>query len=133
MLYALVVFLISLVAIGGLFGVKYWEIRSGRILFPGVRLKADARAGQLKELILAARLDIAKLPPNLLRLFRFLIHEAALGLAALARIGERQAHRLADTVSYKHRFERRETRSEFLKKVAEHKNGREEIEVDATE
>jgi hypothetical protein len=46
-----------------------------------------------------------------------------LGFAAFARSSERQAHRLADLVSHKHGFVPRETRSEFLRKMSEHKNG----------
>lgn len=129
MLYALVIFIVSLLAIAALFTLKYWELRTGRTLLPSLRVKADEQALRLKELLIAALLDLAKLPPNALRLSRYLVHEAALGLAALARIGERQAHRLADTVSYKHRFERRETRSEFLKKVAEGKHGGDEVDA----
>jgi len=81
------------------------------------------RAQQVKELLDAARVDLAKVPPEGVRLFRIGIHMLALGFAALARTAERYAHRLADLVSYKHRFEKRDTRSEFLKKVSEHKNG----------
>jgi len=49
------------------------------------------------------------------------VREAALGLAASARYLERQAHRLADLVSHKRGFERRETKSEFLKQVTDFK------------
>ena len=126
MLFATVILLLSLISIVGLFAFKYWELRSGRIVFADARSRIDAHAINLKELMVAARLDLAKLPPELVRLGRTLIHTGALALASLARMGEREAHRLADLVSYKHRFERRETSSEFLKKVAEHKNGTEE-------
>ena len=126
MLFAALFFLLAFLGLAGLFGLKYWELKSGRVLFASARERADARASHLKELLVAVRIDIAKLPPTALRIIRYLVHEGALALAALARIGERQAHRLADLASYKHRFERRETRSEFLKKVAERKSGREE-------
>ncbi|MDP2648669.1 MAG: hypothetical protein Q8P19_02090, partial [bacterium] len=107
------------------FALKYWEIRSGRVLSPKMRERMDKRARNLKDLTLAARVDLAKLPPQALRVARLFVHEAALFLAALARAGEKQAHRLADMVSYKHRFEARQTRSEFLKKVSENKDGEE--------
>jgi hypothetical protein len=123
MIAAIITFSLSLLGIVSLFGLKYWELRREQVLAPALREKVDARAGQLKELIVAARKDASKLPPALVRLARLLLHEGALAFAALARLMERQAHRLADLVSYKHRFERRETRSEFLKKVAEHKSG----------
>ena len=51
------------------------------------------------------------------------LHFAALEFAHLARQASRQAHRLADFVSHKRNFERKETRSEFLRKMTELKNG----------
>ncbi len=123
MVFAATVFFISFLSIVSLFALKYWELRNERVIAPILRAKFDARALHLKDLLAAARVDLAKIPPLTLRLTRILIHEAALGLAVLARITERQLHRLADLVSHKHRFEKRETRSEFLKKVSEHKNG----------
>jgi hypothetical protein len=48
---------------------------------------------------------------------------AAVGFARFARLASESAHRLADFVSHKRNFTRRETRSEFLKQVIEHKNG----------
>ncbi len=123
MTIAIIVFFLSFAGITALFGLRYWEIHAQRFLAPALRERFDARALQAKELLVAARIDLAKLPPALLRLTRIIIHEAALGFAILARIAEKQAHRLADFVSHKHRFEKRETRSEFLKKVSEHRNG----------
>lgn len=130
MLIALVaVFALSVIGIAGLFALKYWELKHAHIVLPQAHQRADAYAVRLKELMLAARADADQLLPLLLRLARFLVHRFALALARLARAGERQAHRLADLVSYKHRFEKRETRSEFLKKVAE---GKSSSELDAT-
>src|SRR3989338_225976 len=123
MTLAFVVFFFSLFAIAFLFALKSWEIRKERIVFASWREKADVRALQLKELLDAARLDLSKLPPGAVRLSRIGIHQLALGFAALARGAEGYAHQVADLVSYKHHFEKRDTRSEFLKKVAEHKSG----------
>lgn len=123
MAFAAAVFAGSLVGIIALFTLKYWELRRGTLLMPGIRAKLDGRALQIKELVSAARTDVSRLAPELVRFARRSIHEGALAFAALARTLERQAHRLADTVSHKRGFERRETRSEFLKKVAEHKQG----------
>lgn len=123
MLMAGIFFFASFLGITAMFSLKYWEQHNRRILAPRFRETIDVRALQFKELLTAARMDFAKLPPALVRLLRFLIHEAALGFAFLARIAEKQSYRLADLVSHKHRFEKRETRSEFLKKVSEHKNG----------
>ena len=122
MAFAGILFALSLVGIIALFALKHWEMTRERILFPRLRARGDVRAEQIKELAFAARMDLAKLPPEALRITRILIHEGALGFAALARFLERQAHRLADFVSHKRGFEKRETRSEFLKKVAEHKS-----------
>jgi len=123
MTFALIVFGLSLLGIAALFGLKYWELRHEKILVPVVRRRMDVRAQQIKELAYAARADVVKFLPEIVRFARFMVHEAALALASLARFLERQAHRLADMVSHKRGFERRETRSEFLKKVAEHKSG----------
>ncbi len=122
MVFAAIVFVFSLLNICVLFALKSWELRHEKLVLPVLRRKADARAQQLKELAYAARTDIVTFLPEVVRFGRFLIHELALGFAALARFLERQAHRLADLVSHKRGFERRETRSEFLKKVADRKN-----------
>lgn len=123
MTLAIGIFLLSLVCIVALFAGKYWELQRERVLLSVWRQRLDIRAHQLKELMDAARIDVAKLPPEALRVSRITVHQLALGFAAFARTAEGYAHRLADVVSYKHRFEKRDTRSEFLKKVAEHKNG----------
>lgn len=123
MTFFIIMFVFALLAISTLFGVKYWELKHERVLAPNLRDRADVRANQLKELLIAARLDLEKLPPMLVRLGRLLIRDGALAFAQLARLAERSAHDIADLVSYKHRFEKRETRSEFLKKVSEHRNG----------
>ncbi len=123
MVFALIVFVFSLLGIAALFALKHWELRHEKVLAPDFRRKTDVRAQQVKELAHAARADLVKLLPEVVHFVRALVHEAALAFAALAHFLGRQAHRLADLVSHKRGFEKRETRSEFLKKVAEHKNG----------
>ncbi len=123
MFVASIFFFGSFLGIVAIFCVKYWERHVEKVYAPAFREKADRHALQLKELLTAAQMDLAKLPPALIRLSRLVVHEAALGFAFLARVVEKQSYRLADLVSHKHRFEKRETRSEFLKKVSEHKNG----------
>ena len=120
MVYAAVFFFGSLIGIGVLFGIKYWEVRHGRMLSPGARTRADRGALQIKALLDVASNEAQKVPPALVYIARLLLHETALGTAALARTLERQAHRLADVVSHKHRFERRESRSEFLRQMNGH-------------
>ena len=129
-LFYAVVFALALLGILKLFALKYWELKHERLFMPNLRKAADRKAEQLKELSIAARADLEKLPPETARLTRVLLHKGALGLAALARAGEEGAHRLADFVSHKRGFERKATSSEFLKKVAEH---REDGRLDTTE
>lgn len=120
MIAAAVVFIVSLLAILALFLVKNREERTGRQFAPQVRRHMDHRADELKVLMTRGRAELAKLPPEIVYLSRLAVHDLALGAAALARTLEQQAHRLADLVSHKHHFERRETTNEFLKQVSEH-------------
>lgn len=133
MVFAVTVFGCSFVGIAALFALKHWELRHNKIVAPALRARLDVRAHQVKELIFAARADAARLAPEMVRMAHALVHEGALAFARLARTLERQAHRLADTVSHKRGFERRETRSEFLKKVAEHKQSNLEEGSDSVE
>ena len=121
--FTIAVFGVSIVAIGGLFTLKHWEAGTGRILAPSLRRSADRRALELKVRMLNVRHDLARIPPMAVLYGRYLVHEGALGFASFARMSERQAHRLADLVSHKHGFVVRETRSDFLRQVSEHKNG----------
>ncbi len=122
-LFVTLLFGFSLVAVVGLFELKRWEGRTRRTVLPVLRARIDKRALRMKDLMLAAEADFAKLPPEALHFTRVGIHLFALEIARLARFLEGQAHWLADFVSHKHRFVRRAPRSEFLKKVTEHKNG----------
>ena len=117
----IVIFATSLLAIGVLFAIKRWETAHGRVLAPQVRMRADRGALKLKSRLQDVRMDAAKLPPMAALYARYFVHEAALSFAAFARTAERQAHRVADLVSHKRYFVARETRSEFLKKVSEHR------------
>src|SRR3990167_959601 len=122
-LFALIVFFASLVAIVCLFSLRSWEAARGARFLPLARARADEQARRLKSIIFASRSELSKLPPQMLYITRTLAHKGALGLAALARALERGAHRLADLVSYKHRFEHRESTNEFLKQVTDFRNG----------
>jgi|SRR3989344_3740278 len=132
-IFAVAVFFVSLAGTVALFVLKQWEERTGRTLAPTVHRYLDVRALQGKELLVALQADLEKLPPELVHLAHIAVHTGALEVARLARFLEAQAHRLADFVSHKHRFERRAPRSEFLKKVIEHKNGNGSNGVDTTE
>ncbi len=121
MVFAAVFFFGSLIGIAALFGIKYWEVRHDRAMVPArVRTQADVAALRVKALLDLARAEAQRVPPAMVYITRLLVHEIALGTAMLARTLERQAHRLADFVSHKHRFERRESRSEFLRQMNDH-------------
>jgi len=128
MAFTLGMFGISLLGIVGLFAIKRWEIKNERVLAPGLRERADRLAFRLKELLLALEADAQRLPPELLHGSRTLLHQGALIVASFLRFLSIQVHRLADFVSHKHSFRRNAPRSEFLKKVLEHKNGASEDE-----
>ena len=119
----IVVFSFALVAIITLFVLKRRELAAEGEGVSAWRQSLDLRAAQLKDLIRAAERDLQRVPPELSNVIRVLIRIGALGAARGARFFEVQSQRLADLVSHKHRFERRAPRSEFLNKIAEHKNG----------
>lgn len=123
MIFVTSIFYLSLAGIVALFFLKYWEIKNQLEFVPLLRKEADERAHQIKALLAQAQVEASKLPPKLLYLTRTAVHIAALEIAHFARVLEEQAHRLADLASHKHHFEKGETKSEFLKKVSEHKNG----------
>ena len=116
---AMVLLLISIVGLAALFYIKHWEEKNARIFVPALRLAADGQALELKALLMSLRSEFRKIGPTSIRIGRVLLHDLALSLAALSRASERQAHRLADLVSHKHRFERRETKNDFLKQVSD--------------
>ncbi|HUO50840.1 MAG TPA: hypothetical protein VMU25_04740 [Candidatus Paceibacterota bacterium] len=117
------IFFASLAGLIGLFALKQWELSRGRVLFPVYRMKADAQALHLKELLEAGRKDLTKLPPLFVHAVQRIVHGMAVDAGHIAHWLGTQAHRLADAVSHKRNFTPRETKSEFLKKVSEHKNG----------
>ncbi len=113
-------FIFAFFGLVALFALKRWESRRERIIFPEVRRYADEGALGIKMFMLAALWYLRKLPYILFHVVRIGIHICAVTFGHLAHwIGEK-SHALADLVSHKHRFERRETQSEFLKKVIEH-------------
>ncbi len=122
MVISAVTFFLSLSGIAALFYMKHWELKRERALSPNLREQADLYALDLKLLLERSRFEAAKIPPLLMLFARFLVHEGAMYFAQFSRFTERKAHELADLVSYKHRFERRETKSEFLKQVSDHKS-----------
>lgn len=122
MAFTIGIFIFSLLGIAGLFALKEWERKNARVVAQPLRERADGLALRFKELLFALETDIQKLPPELTHFSRIGIHRFALFVAGLLRFLSLQAHRLADFVSHKRAFVRRAPRSEFLKKVLEHKN-----------
>ncbi|HEY4516630.1 MAG TPA: hypothetical protein VJG64_01675 [Candidatus Paceibacterota bacterium] len=122
-IFATAVFLLALVGIVLLFVLKMREEKIGHTYLPQWRVVADHEALHLKELLSAAQIDLKKVPPLAVHFAHVALHFAAIEFARAARGASRQAHRLADFVSHKHNFQRKETRSEFLKKMSERKNG----------
>lgn len=120
MLVAGVIFFGALLGISSLLLLKRWEFTHDRRLFPGFRLATDERALQIKSFLIEGTSNLEALIPFSLRLLQRAVRAGAIAFGHLAHWLGRRSHELADLVSHKYRFERRETRSEFLKKVIEH-------------
>lgn len=122
-LAALIVFFASLVGITFLFSLKKIEMNRPVRFADRMRTRADDGARVVKHWLEVSEWYLENAPFFLGALTRYGVHIGALSFARLARSSERYAHELADLVSHKHRFERRETKSRFLKEVGEYKNG----------
>lgn len=132
MIVAYTIFFLSLISLVGFFWLKERERTRTHASFSMLRERLDSYAVRLQDLIIVLKTDAEKIPPDIMHISRILIHEIALSLASALRFLSLQAHGLAELVSHKHNFVRRAPRSEFLKKVIEHKNGRSR-EVDTLE
>jgi hypothetical protein len=84
---AAIVFILSLLGIGLLFTLKYREESAGRILMPeAIREVGDERALAFKDFLAQCRSEASQWAPRLARASRLAMHDAALGVAAFARI-----------------------------------------------
>lgn len=128
MIIALSFFAASFIGICILFTLVALEARRGRRYAGAVRTRLDSSAVRLKTALVHSRSEVARILPLLAVITRWCVHEAALGAASLARVVEREAHRIADLVSHKYRFERRESTNQFLHQVSESKNGNDSAE-----
>ncbi len=117
---AFVVFSSSLLGIILLFILRRIECMRDRRFGERVRMHADTGALMLKNLLLRVEQTLERIPWFLAALMRYGIHVGALSFARLARTAAHQAHLLAELVSHKRTFERRETKSQFLKDVGEY-------------
>lgn len=122
MVLAMIVFIVSLALIVLLFALRYVEERRGGRFGARPRQLADNAALNLKDALVHGKDQLEKLPPEVAHVSMGAIHSGALGAASVARSFEAQAHRFADFVSSKRNFQRRETKSEFLKQVTDFKN-----------
>lgn len=121
---AVTVFFASLAGITGLFSLKLWEERRETVAVSGIRGALDTLAIRCKQLLLAGEELFSRLPSVTTFVAMNLLALSAVWFAQMARKAAEASHRLADFVSHKHNFERRETRSDFLKQVSDHhKNG----------
>lgn len=119
---ATIIFFVSLVLIIALFVLRAVEERRGDKYAARGRQLADNAALNLKDALVDGRKQMEKLPPAVAHVSMRAVHKGALGMAEFARTLEDQAHRFADFVSSKGSFQRRETKSEFLKGVSDYKN-----------
>lgn len=119
----LYVFGVSLCAIVLLFAFKAFEVRRAAATRAAWRDSADEFALRVKWMILVVEWYVARTPLFLTLLARWIVHMSALWFAGLAHGLANHAHRLADFVSHKRSFERRETRNQFLKQVSAREGG----------
>ena len=120
-LVSIIIFAVSLFGLFALFSLKYVESTSGRVLMPRARQALNFRALGIRRAALVIVHTIEHLPSFLVGLGYAILHLFAIVVALAARMAERQAHGLADFVSHKRTFQRRETQSTFLKEVTSHK------------
>lgn len=123
-LTAAIVFGVSLLLLLVLFLVKRIEANREHRFAEGIRARADAGALRIKQVLVRSESYLEELPFFLGAVSRYLVHIGALSFAKLARASAKRAHQLADLVSHKHGFQRRETKSSFLREVSEVKNGK---------
>lgn len=119
-----IVFATSLIGILLLFTIKKLESSRERRFAENMRTRADQGALHVKQWLEMGEWYLEKTPWFIAALARYGVHIGALSFARLARTSAEQAHKLADLVSHKHRFERRETKSQYLRDVSEYKNGK---------
>ena len=120
MLTAIITFSVALFGIAVLFLFKLYRLRTTDAATLGQpRTRADYMALSLKARIMRFSAFMETLPSTMWLIIRYFIHRGAKSFAKLARTSEIAAHRLADRVSHRHRFERGTKTSNYLRKVGE--------------
>ncbi len=122
MVGAISIFGVSLFGIVFLLAMKAWEMRREHVVAPRLRARLDAGAIFIKSQIEKGEAFLAELPSLASFVAMKTLAGGSVQVARLARRMSESAYRLADFISHKHNFERRETQSEFLKTMIEHKN-----------
>ena len=123
-LAAVTTFGASLFLLVVLFGLKRVEVNRGARFGEGLRTRADLGALRIKRLLAMSEWYLEQAPFFLAALTRYGIHVGALSYARIARKSAESAHSLADLVSHKRGFQRRETKSQYLRDVSEVRNGK---------
>lgn len=123
-LFAVIVLGISVLGIITLFLVKRYELAHNRLVGGRLRERADDFALDVKWVFLVVEWYLARLPAFMSLFGRYVLRTGALLFARVARTSAERAHHIADLASHKHKFERRETKSDYLKQVGEYKNGK---------
>jgi hypothetical protein len=120
--FYIALFFASLAGLVMLFSLKYVEVASGRIFMPNVRQALDAHASRVRRGCMKLIHVVEHLPAFTVLFGYWILHILAVLVALSARSVERQAHRSADFISHRRKYERRETQSSFLKEVSSHKD-----------
>lgn len=117
-----VCFASALVALVLLFVVAYAEERRGALFLSRAQGALDLWALGVERRLAHAGRVLDHWPTYVAQVGYYSVHVTAVLVALLARAAEKRAHRVADFVSLKRSFIRRETKSDFLKAVQEHKD-----------
>jgi len=112
------VFFGALVSLVLLFVLRIVEERRGARFAPRLRRSLDRFARTVKAIVLVIADMLGELPRISSYLLRALAVMLVRRFAHMTESISRAAHSVADMVSYKHRHERREPRSAFLKEVS---------------
>ena len=116
-----IVFGVALCGLFALFSLKYIENASGTVFFPRMRGVLNSRTQRIRRVLLLVIHAIEHFPALMVAFGYASLHLFAVLVALGARMAEKQAHRVADFVSHKRKFQRRPTQSSFLKEVTTHK------------
>lgn len=117
-------FFVALFGVGILFAHKWYALRGDtrQSESPETEMtRADDYALAAKARLTQFSAWAQTLPGVLWLIIRYGIHRSAKAFARLARAAEDAAHRLADRASHRHRFERGNHTSEYLRQVGETK------------